>query len=104
MIGPVDSSEFEELVLRAPAAVVDFWAKWCRPCETIEPRLVAIADEYGLPLVKVDIDATPVIASRYGVLSLPTVVLFVAGEARETVYGAQPRDRYERAFAPHLKS
>ena len=55
-----------------------------------------------MPLVKVDVDAEPGIASRYGVLSLPTVVLFVGGEPRETVYGAQPRRRYERAFAPHL--
>ena len=102
MIGPVDSNDFERHVLRAPAAIVDFWAPWCKPCEAIEPHLEAIAAARSLPLVKVDVDAQPGIASRYGVLSLPTVVLFVDGDARETVYGAQPQSRYERAFAPHL--
>ena len=102
MIGPVDASGFEEHVLRANAAIVDFWAPWCKPCEAIAPHLEAIAAARGLPLVKVDIDAQPGIASRYGVLSLPTVVLFVGGEARATVYGAQPRAKYEAAFTPHL--
>jgi thioredoxin len=102
VIGPVDAPGFEQHVLGADAAIVDFWAPWCKPCEAIAPHLEAIAAARALPLVKVDVDAQPGIASRYGVLSLPTVVLFVAGEARETVYGAQPRSRYERAFAPHL--
>lgn len=102
MIGPVDAEGFERHVLAAAAALVDFWAPWCKPCEAIEPHLVEVAGRFGVPLVKVDIDAEPGIASRHGVLSLPTVVLFVAGEARETVYGAQPRARYERALAAHL--
>ena len=102
MIGPVDPAGFEQHVLGAEAAIVDFWAPWCKPCEAIAPHLEAIAAERGLPLVKVDIDAQPGIASRYGVLSLPTVVLFVGGEARATVYGAQPRAKYDAAFAVHL--
>jgi thioredoxin len=102
VIGPVDGEGFAQHVLDAEAAIVDFWAPWCKPCEAIEPHLRAIAAERGLPLVKVDIDAEPGLASRYGVLSLPTVILFVAGEARATVFGAQPRRRYDRAFSPHL--
>jgi thioredoxin len=102
VIGPVDVEGFGAHVLAAGAAIVDFWAPWCKPCEAIEPHLEAIAAERGLPLVKVDIDAQPGLASRYGVLSLPTVVLFVGGKVRETVYGAQSRRRYERAFAQHL--
>ena len=102
MIGPVDDEDFRRHVLAAEAAIVDFWAPWCKPCAAIEPHLEEIAANRGLPLVKVDIDAQPGLASRYDVLSLPTVVLFVGGEPRETVYGAQPRRRYERAFAPHL--
>jgi thioredoxin len=104
VIGPVGPAGFEEAVIGADAAIVDFWAPWCKPCETIEPALEAIAAEHGLPLVKVDIDANPGLASRYDVLSLPTVVLFVDGRPRETVYGAQSRDRYERAFVPHLEA
>ena len=102
MIGPVDSAGFQEHALDAPAAIVDFWAPWCKPCEAIAPHLEAIAAARGVPIVKVDVDAQPGIASRYGVLSLPTVVLLVGGEAAATVYGAQSRARYERAFAPFL--
>ena len=102
MIGPVDAAGFEEHALAADAALVDFWAKWCKPCEAIEPHLEAVASAHGIPLVKVDIDTQPGIASRYGVLSLPTVVLLVGGEPRETVYGAQPRARYEQAVAAHV--
>ena len=102
MIGPVDAAGFQEHALAADAALVDFWAKWCKPCEAIEPHLEAVASAHGIPLVKVDIDTQPGIASRYGVLSLPTVVLLVGGEPRETVYGAQPRARYEQAVAAHV--
>ena len=102
MIGPVDRDGFERHALTAEAALVDFWAPWCKPCEAIEPHLEAVAAAHGIPLVKVDVDAQPGIASRYGVLSLPTVVLLVGGEPRETVYGAQPRERYEHAVAAHV--
>lgn len=102
MIGPVDPAGFEQAVLRVPAAIVDFWAPWCKPCDAIEPALEEVAGELGVPLVKVDIDAHPGVASRYDVLSLPTVVLFVDGHPRETVYGAQSRERYAQTFAPRL--
>jgi thioredoxin len=103
VIGPVDADGFQRHALAAPAAIVDFWAPWCKPCEAIEPHLEAIAAERELPLVKVDVDAEPGIASRYGVLSLPTVVLLIGGKAAATVYGAQSRARYERAFARLLE-
>jgi len=84
--------------------IVDFWAPWCRPCDAIEPHLVGIADEWGerVRLVRVNVDEEVGLSARYGVLSLPTVILFSKGDAKATVYGAQPRDRFERAFTPHL--
>jgi thioredoxin 1 len=101
----VGAATFEAEVLRSPVpVVVDFWAPWCKPCEAIEPHLRSLVEEWGqrARLVRVNIDEEPGISSRYGVLSLPTVILFADGEPQATVYGAQPRARFERDFAPHL--
>ena len=99
----VTDATFEEEVLRADGpVVVDFWAPWCRPCETIEPILEALAAEHGLKLLRLDIDEHLGAPSRYGVLSLPTVILFEGGEARATVIGARPRSHFERAWAAWL--
>lgn len=81
-------------------AIVDFWAPWCKPCEAIEP----ILEELPLPVVRVNLDDSADVAGRYGVLSLPTVVLVEDGEARAEVLGAQPRSAFERAFARWLPS
>jgi thioredoxin 1 len=99
------ASTFEAEVLASPVPViVDFWAPWCRPCEAIEPHLRDLADEWGdrVRLVRVNVDEEAGLSGRYGVLSLPTVILFVDGAPRATVHGAQPRGRFEREFAPHL--
>ena len=101
----VDASAFEHDVLASPVPViVDFWAPWCRPCDAIEPHLRSLSDEWGdrVRLVRVNVDEEAGRSGRYGVLSLPTVILFAGGEARATVHGAQPRARFEREFSPYL--
>jgi len=101
----VGTETFERDVLESPVPViVDFWAPWCKPCDAIEPHLRSLAEEWGerVRLVRVNVDEEAGLSGRYGVLSLPTVVLFAGGEAKATVYGAQPQARFEREFSPYL--
>ena len=98
-----DTSFEEEVLLAGGATIVDFWAPWCKPCQAIEPILEVLAAEHGLGLVRLNIDEHLGVPSRYGVLSLPTVILFDEGEAKVTVVGARPRNHFERAFADWLR-
>jgi thioredoxin 1 len=101
----VDASTFEREVLASPVPViVDFWAPWCKPCDAIEPHLRELAAEWAgrVRLVRVNVDEQTGLSGHYGVLSLPTVILFASGEPKATVYGAQPRSRFEREFAPFV--
>jgi thioredoxin 1 len=102
-VADVTDETFEAEVLASEAPVlVDFWAPWCKPCAAIEPHLRAIAEEHGVRLVRVNVDTSLAVAARYGVLALPTVILFSGGEPRATVHGARSRDHFERAFAAFL--
>jgi len=100
----VDDTTFAREVLEAGRpVVVDFWAPWCGPCKAIEPALDELAQRTSaVDFVKLDIEASPQTAQRYGVLSLPTVILFADGEPRETVYGARSKKHFEKTFAPYL--
>lgn len=101
----VTDRTFADLVLGSDVPVlVEFTAPWCRPCEAIEPLLVELGREHEgrLRLARLDIDANVVVPARYGVLSLPTVILFASGVPLETIYGAQPRRRYAEAVARAL--
>jgi thioredoxin 1 len=93
----------EVLASRIPV-IVDFWAPWCKPCEAIEPHLVGIAEDAGerVRLVRMNIDENLAVPARYGVLSLPTVMLFRDGDTQVTIYGAHSREHYEKAFASYL--
>src|SRR3954467_15395348 len=100
----VTDDTFEAEVLKAgKPVVVDFWAPWCGPCRAVTPVLEQLGEaSANAEFVKIDIDENPVAASRYDVLSIPTVILFADGEAREILVGARPRAHYERAFADYL--
>ena len=99
----VTDATFADEVLASDAPViVDFWAPWCKPCDAIEPHLRAIAEERGIRLVRLNVDDNLAVSGRYGVLALPTVILFSGGEPKVTVYGAHSRDHYEHEFAAFL--
>jgi thioredoxin 1 len=100
----VTDETFADEVLASPVPViVDFWAPWCGPCDAIEPHLRALAEAHDrVRLVRMNIDENLAVPARFGVLALPTVILFADGETRATVYGVHSQEQYERAFAPFL--
>jgi thioredoxin len=97
----VTDESFEADVLRSQRPVaVDFWAPWCGPCRAVTAVLEELASERGdVEFVKLDIDENPATASRYDVLSIPTVIVFAAGEPREVVIGSRSTDHFRQALA-----
>jgi thioredoxin 1 len=105
MFVEVTDATFEEVVLASDVTVVaHFTAPSCKPCKAIEPHLFELAEIHRerIRLVRIDIDANMGTPSRYGILSIPTVIVFVGGEERATVIGAQAKRRYHDAVEPHL--
>ena len=99
MAGPpieVTDQDFEEKVLKSPVPiVVDFWAEWCGPCHMVAPVLEEIATEKQgkLTVAKLDIDANPETARRFGILSIPSMLLFVDGVEKRRLVGARGKQQ-----------
>jgi len=93
----LDETTFEAAIGGAPV-LVDFWAPWCRPCKALEPILA----ELPVEVARVNIDEEPGIASRFDVLSIPTVVLFAGGEPLGTVVGLRPKRYFDAWLAEVL--
>ena len=101
MAEAVTDASFDDEVLKSDKAVlVDFWAEWCGPCHAVSPILDKIAEERSgeLKLVKVNIDENQNLAQRYGVMSIPMMMLFKDGEPAAATVGAQPKGALERAL------
>jgi thioredoxin 1 len=94
----VTGAEFEREVLQAEGLVlVDFWASWCPPCRRLAPTLDALAGEYEgrLTVAKVDVDESPELAQRFGIQSIPTLILFRDGRPVDKRLGALPKDELQ---------
>jgi thioredoxin 1 len=93
----VTDSTFDTEVLQADKPVlVDFWAEWCGPCHAVEPVLQRIAEERDLKLVKVNIDEEQDLAMKYGIQSIPNMMLFEGGAPKASAVGAMPKGMLER--------
>ena len=101
MANSVTESTFDEEVTKSETPViVDFWAEWCGPCHAVAPVLDKIVEEHNgeVKLVKVNIDEERALAERYGIASIPTMILFRDGEPAAAALGAQPKGSLERSL------
>ena len=106
-IGDVNDGDFQTAVLDSDTPVlVDFWAEWCVPCHMVSPVVEEIGSEKGdaLKIAKLNIDENPEATRTYGVMSIPSLILFKGGQEVVRVIGAKPKDAILRDLAPHLSA
>ena len=98
-VGKVSDTTFESEVLKASGpVVVDFWAQWCAPCHQIAPALEEISGSLGakVKIVKLNVDESPATASKYGIMSIPTLMIFKNGQMASRQIGAAPKQKLEQ--------
>ncbi len=101
----VNEGNFQQDVLNSDTPVlIDIWAEWCGPCRMIAPMVDQIAVEYEgkLKVAKLDADTNQDLIMRYNVMSIPTLILFKAGQPVEVMVGYQPKEKITNKLVPHL--
>lgn len=98
---------FEGEVLKSSKPVlVDFWAPWCGPCRIVSPIIEELASEYGekITVGKLNVDENPQVASKYGIMSIPTIMIFEDGKIIEGMIGAAPKEFFKEKIDQALKN
>jgi len=101
----VTENNFDTEILGASEPVlVDFWAAWCGPCKMIAPVVEELANEYDgkLKVGKLNVDENSALAARYGVMSIPTLIVFKGGQEMERIIGFQPKEALKKVIDPLL--
>jgi thioredoxin 1 len=101
----VSDQTFEQEVLKSDAPVlVDFWAQWCGPCRMVTPVLEEVANEQGdkIRIAKLDVDANPITAGRFGVRAIPTMIVFKNGREVDRIVGFHQKPQLMQKLSPHL--
>ncbi len=105
MLLQVKDDSFKTEVLNSELPVlVDFWAQWCMPCRMVAPQVEAVAKEYEgkLKVCKLNVDEAPQTASVYGIMSIPTLMVFKGGQPVDKIIGAVPKEEIERVIKQYI--
>ena len=104
MVNKIDAKQFDELLKGDKPVVCDFYATWCGPCKMLAPVMDKVSEKFSdkAEFVKVDIDENMELAGKYRVMSIPTIILFKAGEAVSTTVGAVSKNELEGKIAQVL--
>ncbi len=104
-IGSITDATWEQEVLKSETPIlVDFWAEWCGPCHALAPTVASIADTYAgrMKVAKLNVDENEKVAAKYGIRSIPTLILFKGGEIKEVLIGNRPKNEITQVLDKHV--